>query len=58
MRCRDGFFLAARLRRKKVKAAAMYWQKIWVYGYLKNAAAIVCKEDRLQGNACVIGFKG
>ncbi len=44
--------------RKKVKPAGVYWQKIWVCGYLKNATSAVCKEDNLHGNACATGLKG
>ena len=35
----------------------MYYKKILVCGYLKNAAGTVCTEDYLQGYAYATGFE-
>ncbi len=35
----------------------MYWQKIWVCGYLKNVDTAVCKEEYLQGYTYATGFE-
>ncbi|MGO9486646.1 MAG: hypothetical protein ACLPX9_19070, partial [Rhodomicrobium sp.] len=49
--------MAARRGREKVKLAAVYWQKILVCLYLKNASTAVCSEDYLQGYAYATGFE-